>query len=141
MLFRSFAERAGTQVFEYSFEYEVDAVAPNRVIHGLELNLLFGNNFGPPSNYALSDPDKDFFRSIAGYWARFAATGTPNADDDAVVHWPAFKHPTGLGRGPDKHLVLDAPVREGMRLREAACDFWEPYHLRTMTGAVPALQP
>jgi para-nitrobenzyl esterase len=136
-----FAERAGTRVFEYSFEYEVDAVAPNRVIHGLELNLLFGNNFGPPSNYALSDPDKDFFRSMAGYWARFAATGTPNADDDAVVHWPAFKHPTGQGRGPDKHLVLEAPVREGMRLREAACDFWEPYSLRTLTGAVPASQP
>jgi para-nitrobenzyl esterase len=134
-------ERTGTPVFQYSFEYVVDPVAGDRSIHGLEVNLLFGNNFGAPSNYVLSDADREFSRAMAGYWARFAARATPNADDDAVVHWPAFKHPTGPGRGPDKHLVLDAPVREGMRLREVACDFWEPYDLRTMTGAVPASQP
>jgi para-nitrobenzyl esterase len=136
-----FVERTGTPVFVYSFEYEVDPVAGNRAIHGLEVNLLFGNNFGAPSNYMLSEADRNFSRSMAGYWARFAATGTPNADDDSVAHWPAFKHPTGEGRGADKHLVLAVPNREGMRLREPACDFWEPYYLRTITGAVPASQP
>ncbi len=134
-------ERTGTPVYQYSFEYHVDAVAGQRAIHGLELNLLFGNNFGPPSNYPLNGADREFFRSMAGYWARFAADANPNAADDGVVHWPAFRHPSGQGRGADKYLVLGAPIREGLRLREAACDFWEPYFLRAVTGAVPAAAP
>ena len=135
------AERTGMPVFVYSFDYEIDPVAPDRVIHGLEVNLLFGNNFGPPSNHVLGDTDREFSRAMAGYWARFAAQGTPNTDDESVAFWPAFKHPTGQGRGSDKHLVLGAPVHEGMRLREAACDFWDPYFLRSTTGAVPASTP
>jgi para-nitrobenzyl esterase len=134
-------ERTATPVFAYSFEYDIDSVAVDRVIHGLEYNLLFGNNFGAPSNYVLTDADRELFRAMAGYWSRFAAQATPNLDDDAVVHWPAFKHPSGQGRGSDKHLVLDAPIREGMRLDEPACNFWEPYFLRTLTGAVPASAP
>ena len=43
-------ERSGTPVFAYSFDYEIDPVAPDHVIHGLDNNLLFGNNFGAPSN-------------------------------------------------------------------------------------------
>jgi hypothetical protein len=78
---------------------------------------------------------------MAGYWARFAAQAMPNSDDETIARWPAFKHPAGQGRGSDKHLVLDRPVHEGMRLREAACDFWEPYFLRSTTGAVPAATP
>ena len=134
-------ERTGTPVFEYLFDYEIDPVAVDRVIHGLEVNVLFGNNFGAPSNYALTDADRELFRAMAGYWARFAALGTPNVDDDAVVHWPAFKHPSGQGRGSDKHLRLGVPIREGMRLGEHTCGFWEPYFLRTLTGAVPASAP
>ena len=56
---RRFVERTGTPVFEYSFDYEVDPVAGSRVIHGLEVNLLFGNNFGAPSNYVLGEADRD----------------------------------------------------------------------------------
>jgi para-nitrobenzyl esterase len=134
-------ERTGTPVYRYSFEYEVDAVAPDRVIHGLESNLLFGNTFGPPSNYVLTGPDLAFFRSMSGYWARFAATGSPNLDEAGIVHWPAVKHPTGLGRGPDKHIVLDSTIREAQRLSEAACDFWEPLSLRSVNGVVPASAP
>ena len=134
-------ERTGTPVYRYSFEYEVDAVAQDRVIHGLESNFLFGNNFGPPSNYVLIGPDLELFRSMSGYWTRFAATGNPNIDDIAVVRWPAHKHPTGPGRGSDKHLVFDTTIREEQRLREAACDFWEPFSLRSVTGAVPASAP
>lgn len=134
-------ERTGTPVFAYSFQYEIDAVAQDRSVHGLEVNLLFGNNFGAPSNYALTDPDREFGRAMAGYWARFVTRGTPNTDDETTVHWPAFKHPTGQGRGSDKHLVLAVPIQEDMRLGERSCDFWEPYFLRTLTGAVPAAAP
>ena len=35
-------------------------------------------------------------------------------------------------------MILDGEIREAKRPREAACDFWEPYFLRSVTGAVPA---
>jgi hypothetical protein len=58
-----------------------------------------------------------------------------------VVHWPAFKRPAGRGRGVDKYLVLDAPIRVGLRLREAACDFWEPHFFRSISHSSPAAAP
>ena len=78
---------------------------------------------------------------MAGYWTRFAATGNPNSDDDTIVHWPAFKHPTGQGRGSDKYIVFDSAIREGQRLREQQCDLWEPFFLRSLLGGLPAAAP
>jgi carboxylesterase type B len=130
-------ERTGTPVYLYSFEREVDAVVPDQVIHGLDRNFVFGNNYGPPSNYVLNADDLSLFGAIAGYWTRFAGTGDPSGGSD--VHWPAYKHPTGAGRGADKYLILDWPVREDKRLREAQCDFWEPFFLGSIAdGPVPA---
>jgi para-nitrobenzyl esterase len=137
-------ERTGTSVYLFSFEYEVDAIALDRVVHGLETNFVFGNTFGPPligSPLALTEQDKALARKIGGYWSRFAATGNPNSDDLSVVHWPAFKHPTGEGRGADKYLILADTIREEQRLREAACAFWSPYFFRSLTGPVPGAAP
>ena len=136
-------ERTKTPVYLYSFEHEVDPVVLDRVVHGMDVNFVFGNSFGPPlfPNYTLGPVDLALWRDMSGYWTRFAKTGNPNTDDDAVVHWPAFKRPTGPGRGVDKLLVLASPISEGQRVREAACDFWEPYFLRSITGAVPAGTP
>jgi len=130
-------------VFLYSFEYEVDPVVLDRVVHGLEVNFVFGNNFGPPlfTPYVLGAADLALFRTISGYWTRFARTGNPNTDDANVVHWPAFKHPTAAGRGADKYLAFDVTVIEGKRQRETQCDFWEPFFWRSISGAVPASAP
>jgi para-nitrobenzyl esterase len=136
-------ERTKTPVFLYSFDYEVDPVVLDRVVHGLDVNFVFGNNFGPPlfASYALSPTERALSQTIAGYWSRFADTGNPNNDDPAVVHWPAFSRPSGVGRGVDKHLVLDVPILEGARLREAQCDFWEPLFFRSASGSLPAGTP
>jgi para-nitrobenzyl esterase len=132
-------ERSGTPVFMYSFEREVPPVAGDQVIHGLDRNSLFGTNYGAPSNYVLNADDLMLVGAIGGYWTRFAAAGHPNSDDESVLQWPRFRHPTGRGRGSDKYLVLDWPLREAKRLRESPCDFWEPFFLRSIAdGPVPA---
>ena len=136
-------ERTGAPVFMYSFEYEVDAIAPDRVIHGLETNFVFGNDFGPPliSSLPLTGEDRVLARAMGGYWSRFAATGNPNTDDPTIVHWPAFKHPTGPGRGSAKYLTFGNTIREGQRLKEAECMFWSPFFFRSLVGPVPASAP
>jgi para-nitrobenzyl esterase len=134
-------ERTRTPVYLYSFEREVDPVVPDLVIHGNDRNFVFGNNFGPPSNYVLNVDDLALAAAIGGYWTRFAATGSPNTDDAEVLHWPAFKHPTGQGRGADKYIVFDWPIREDKRRQEEHCDFWEPFFLGSIAGSVPAARP
>ena len=155
--------RTKTPVFLYSFEYEVDPVLLDRVAHGFEVNFVFGNNFGPPlfAPYVLGAIDLALSEVMGGYWTRFAATGDPNpgrrerrhlrdtvddgddADDEdgGAVRWPAFKHPIGRGRGSDRSIVFDEPIRAETRLRERQCEFWEPHFLRSTTGSVPAATP
>jgi para-nitrobenzyl esterase len=136
-------ERRGVPVYMYSFEREADAVVPDLVIHGLDRNFVFGNNFGAPSNYVLNADDLSLFGAIAGYWKRFAVTGDPGGGDDGTSPaWPAFSHPSGRGRGADKYLILDWPVRDDKRLRADYCDFWEPFYFRSIAqGPLPAVQP
>jgi para-nitrobenzyl esterase len=136
-------EGTKTPVFLYLFQYEVDPVSLDHVAHGLELNFVFGNNYGPPlfPAYALSPSDRELFHAMSGYWTRFATTGNPNSDDPSVVHWPAFSRPAGEGRGVDKFLAFDLPIQDGPRLHESACDFWESSFYRSATGSVPAATP
>ena len=132
-----------TPVYLYSFEREADAVVPDLVIHGLDRNFVFGNNFGPPSpTYVLNEDDLALFGAISTYWTRFAASGNPNGDDDGTIRWPPFRHPNGHGSGAHKYLVLDWPLREDKRLREEQCDFWEPFFLKSIAnGSTSASSP
>ena len=129
-------------VYFFSYDYIIDEVFPERVIHGVESNILFGNNYTPAQfpNHELNAADLALHAKMAGYWTRFAATGNPNIDDDTVVHWQSFKDPLGSGRGSNRYIALDTVIRTDKRLREDACDFWEPYFLRSMFGKVPAGQ-
>jgi hypothetical protein len=95
-------------VFLFSYDYVIDDLSPDYVVHGVESNIVFGNAYVPTqfSNHPLTPADLALHRLMAGYWTRFAATGSPNVDDDSVFHWPLFKDPTGPGRGcePFRHL-------------------------------------
>jgi para-nitrobenzyl esterase len=137
-------ERTKTPTYLYSYDYVINSLAANHVIHGVESNILFSNDYSPPAfaaNHPLDASDRALHADMAGYWTRFARTGNPNTDDEDVVHWPAFKHPTGRGRGSDQHLVLDLDVRAGMRLQEQQCDFLEPFFFRSILAGVPASAP
>ncbi len=129
-------------MFFYSYEYELDDLFLNRVIHGVESNIIFGNNYVPMQfpNHPLTSSDLALHQTMAGYWTRFAKNGNPNIDDDTVVHWPAFTDPVGEGRGSNKYIVFDSIVGEGKRLHEAPCDFWEPSFFRSMLGKLAASQ-
>jgi para-nitrobenzyl esterase len=132
-----------TPVYFYSYDYVIDDVFPDRANHGLEGNILFGNNYALPQfpNHVLDAADLVLHGQMAGYWARFAANGHPNIDDETVVHWQSFRDPQGEpGRGAGRYLQFDTNIRTDKRLRESACDFWEPYFLKSMLGKVPAWQ-
>jgi para-nitrobenzyl esterase len=137
-------EQTGTPVFMYSYEYEIDTLSLDHVIHGVESNMLFGNNYQPPAftTHALNAADLELHGKMAGYWTRFAAAGDPNhGADDSVVSWPPFTRPRGVGRGVDKHIIFDTPLAEGARVRELACDFFEPLFLRSVLAGAPASAP
>jgi para-nitrobenzyl esterase len=131
-------ERTRTPIYMYSYEHEIDDLSLDHVIHGVESNIVFGNNYVPPifAVHDLNDVDRLLHADMLGYWSRFSATGNPNGSD--AVHWPEFKHPTGRGRGSDKYIVLDSAIREDMRLQEVQCNFFEPFFLRSLLGGVPA---
>ena len=136
-------ERTGTPVFLYSFEYIVEGIASNRSIHGLDTNLAFINNYATnfPAAHVLNAADLALAGAMSGYFTRFAATGSPNTDDETVVHWPEFKSPAGRGRGAEKYIIFNSTIVEGKRLREQQCNFEEPFFFRTISGPIPASTP
>jgi para-nitrobenzyl esterase len=127
-------------VYFFSYEHVIDDIFPGKVIHGVEANMLFGNNYMPNMfpNHVLNADENALHAAMAGYWTRFMATGDPNTSVATAPHWPAFKDNLGQGRGSNKYIVLDTVIGEAKRPREAGCDFWEPFFLRTMMGKVPA---
>ena len=75
--------------------------------------------------------DERLLDAVCGHWH-------PNADDSAIVHWPAFKHPSGQGHGTEKYLALDGSIAQRLQYGGARCDFWQPFVFRSVTGSVPA---
>jgi para-nitrobenzyl esterase len=137
-------EQTGTPVFMYSYEYEIDTLSLDHVIHGVESNIVFGNNYLPPVfvPHTLNDADLALHRRMAGYWTRFAAAGNPNhGADNSILSWPPFTRPHGAGRGADKHIIFDASLAVGARVHETACDFFEPLFLRSVLAGLPASAP
>jgi len=134
--------RTMTPVYLYAFDYVVDGFVSNRVIHGLELNFVFGNDFVAPNpgNHVLNAADLALSSSMSAYWTRFAANGDPNrTSDNSAARWPAYQTPTPFGS--DKYLILDSVVRESSGLRAQQCDFLKPLFFRSLVGPIPASAP
>jgi para-nitrobenzyl esterase len=136
-------ERTQTPVYLYSFEYVVDGLASNRVIHGLGTNFVFGNDFVAPNpgNRVLNATDLQLSASMGAYWARFAVVGNPNGPAGDKLQWAAFNHRPGPGMEGNKYMIFDSVIREARWLRQQQCDFLEPFYFRTVTGGVPSSMP
>jgi para-nitrobenzyl esterase len=136
-------ERTGNPVYLYSFEYVVDGLASNRVIHGLDTNFVFGNDFVAPNpgNHLLNANDLVLSASMKSYWARFAAAGDPNGPANDRGRWSPYDRRYLPQVETDKYLVLDSTIRENRGLRQQQCDFLESFYFRSVTGSVPASTP
>ncbi|XP_044730574.1 acetylcholinesterase-like [Chrysoperla carnea] len=93
------------------------------VMHGDEINYVFGEPLNPAKNYA---PEEiELSRRMMRYWANFAKTGNPSLKSDGTwmsTYWPVH---TAYGR---EFLTLDVNTSEtgrGPRLKQ--CAFWKKY--------------
>jgi para-nitrobenzyl esterase len=131
----------GAPVYVYSFDYTVDPVNPGRAFHGLESNLIFGNNFGAPSNHVLTPPDLVVFDAMSTFWRRFMETGDPNPRG-VPIQWPLYRPFDAANvsdpSSSDRHFVFGDRLGIASHLRDSQCNFWESFFFRSVVGAVPA---
>jgi para-nitrobenzyl esterase len=125
-------KREKVPVFLYSYEYELDDISLDHVIHGVETNIIFGNNYAPPSfpAHVLNATDLALHAIMAGYWTRFAATGDPN--NEQVLEWPVYR------KNHEGHIIFDAVTTTDENLGGGTCDFWSNFFFRSMLIDVPA---
>lgn len=118
---------AGSPAYLYQFTRLSDVAAAAGVgcFHGSELPYVFGN-LGPVGRDAR---DRDLAEAVMGYWTRFAATGDPNGG--GAVDWPRYEATT------DQHLILDAPITTGTKLRQEQCDVRDQLTARVTFGLDP----
>jgi para-nitrobenzyl esterase len=133
--------RGGATVFLYSFDYPVNAFSPGRAVHGVESNLLFGNNYAAPANHVLTAADLVIYDAMSNYWRRFAETGDPNPRG-VPVQWPAYRPDPAAGpvdpSRSDQHFVFAERLGVRSHLRDPQCNFWESFYFRSVLGTVPA---
>jgi para-nitrobenzyl esterase len=120
---RAFAAAQAAPVYHYWFDHVPDNGGAQArafgAFHGIELPYLFGVlDIGLGAwRYRPGPGDRAVAAAMQGYWARFAAAGSPSAGE--AVNWPPFTRDT------EAYLALGAPVATGTALRAAQCDFWD----------------
>jgi para-nitrobenzyl esterase len=136
--------REKVPVFLYSYEYELDVLSLDHVIHGVESNIVFGNNYvAPPlpANHVLTAADLALHEVMAGYWSRFITAGDPNprklrprfhAGTNDDVFWPEYR------KNHEAHIVFDAAIGVVDDTRGETCAFWSDYFFRSMLADLPA---
>ena len=92
-------------------------LSPFEAFHTAELPFVF-RTFDV-LHYTPNTEDTELSQQLAGYWARFAATGDPNGP--GVPAWPAYDPAT------DSALQLDIPLESIDHIRADRCDFWDAF--------------
>ena len=88
---------------------------PLGAFHAVEIPYVFGT-LGLFDRLGLVQPvDRELSMRMMTYWTRFAATGDPNGEGEAL--WPEYREATDL------HLELGDTITVGTGLYDEACDF------------------
>ncbi|MGH7471912.1 MAG: carboxylesterase/lipase family protein [Longimicrobiales bacterium] len=126
-------QRVKMPVYLYSYEYELDDLSLNHVIHGVETNIIFGNGYTVPTfvaNHPLNATDLALHTVMAAYWTRFAQSKNPNLD--ALLHWPVYR------KNHEDHIIFDSTVSTAGERKDESCAFWSDFFFRSMLVNVPA---
>jgi hypothetical protein len=85
-------QHTGKPVFLYSYEYQIDELSLDHVIHGVESNIIFGNNYVPPmfATHPLDDSDSRVVQGDEPVLDHIRSTGNPNRKPTHIARWPAF---------------------------------------------------
>ncbi|KAK3593557.1 hypothetical protein CHS0354_018644 [Potamilus streckersoni] len=109
-------------VYMYSFEHRTSVVTWPEwmgVIHGYELDLVFGQPFRENTTY--TSDEKILSDTIMKYWTNFAKYGDPSGSN--LTSWPRYD------LEEQKYIVLNTEnklgVMQGLRHRE--CTFWREF--------------
>ncbi len=108
-------------VYEYEFDH-----TPNPFIlampgidlgafHAAELPYVFGAPTESSGNFTFTPAEQHLSDTVAGAWARFAATGSPSGGG---LTWPRLTTPSGA------YLVLDTPTSVATGMKADPCRFW-----------------
>ena len=120
----------GRSQLELAIQFNIlDAGLPSYgldAFHAADVPYVFG--YSPILGFDLSDglelilnewdadtADQRLWLSMLGYFARFAATGDPNAE--GATQWPSYD------AASDQHLILNDPVSVGSNAADR-CSFW-----------------
>jgi para-nitrobenzyl esterase len=106
------SRRAPAWRFVYTHTYASSALAPVRAGHGMDLPLIFHNLV--PSWGPFTDEEEAMSKQLVRYWARFAATGDPNAASDP--QWPIYRY------GQETVLKVDTPI--SLTGSQSRCGWW-----------------
>ena len=69
----------GKPVFLYSYQYQIDDLSVDHVIHGVESNIIFGNNYVPNQypNHPLTESDNRAVRAMSEVLDHICGAGEP----------------------------------------------------------------
>jgi para-nitrobenzyl esterase len=132
--------RSKAPVFLYSLASEPTAGEPSAP-SPQGLDLFFASRSVDRSAARGRGRHGDRFLSgkIVAYWTSFVVTGNPNTGERKGIEWPVFSELEPAG---GRYLAFSPAIRlhDGRSIREA-CDFWEPFFLRSVSGPIRAAQP
>ncbi|XP_043925927.1 cholinesterase isoform X2 [Protopterus annectens] len=129
---QNFAEN-GNNVYLYFFDHRSSNLAWPEwmgVMHGYEIEYVFGLPLAKPSDYTASE--EALSRNIMHYWGSFAKTGIPRSQTPGKK-WPLFTSTE------QKYLTLNTEVpRVYKKLRAQHCQFWNTFlpRVQELTGVL-----
>ena len=119
------AEHVTTYLYQFEYTgagYQLDALhmRPDYglgAFHSGDIQYVFGVPASLLASEFTPGVHEDLWRTMMGYWARFAATGDPNGDE--APNWPEWN------QDDDEYLAFDATTASSTGAGATECEFWK----------------